>query len=95
MTCSLVDKAFRGRGAFSMPLDAANDAITHPGGGTVTSYPDDAKGRKVSASFLCKGWLSMFERQGFELVRGLDKNHWIAARCVRARTSRGLSLRSG
>ena len=35
------------------------------------------------------------QRQGFELVRGLDKNHWIAARCVRARTSRGLSLRSG
>ena len=49
----------------------------------VESYPEDTVGRKVSASFLYNSRLAVFERQGFNRVRRLGKNHWVMAKQVR------------
>lgn len=67
----------------AVALGGALQEIARLGGGTVESYPEDTAGRAVSASFLYNGRLSMFERQGFERVRRLGKNHWVVAKVVR------------
>ncbi|WP_073469347.1 GNAT family N-acetyltransferase [Rhizobacter sp. OV335] len=85
ITCFFVDKAYRGQGVSSAALAGALEEISRLGGGTVESYPEDVAGRNVSASFLYNSRLSMFERQGFERVRRLGKNHWVMAKVVQAR----------
>jgi GNAT superfamily N-acetyltransferase len=82
ITCFFVDKAYRGQGVASAALAGALDEIARLGGGTVESYPEDVAGRKVSAAFLYNSRLAMFERQGFERVRRLGRNHWVVARAV-------------
>ena len=57
--------------------------IARLGGGTVESYPEDADGRSVSASFLHNGTVALFERHGFERIRRLGKHHWVVSRVVR------------
>ena len=84
ITCFFVDKAYRGQGVSSAALAGALEEIARLGGGTVESYPEDVTGRNVSASFLYNSRLSMFERQGFERVRRLGKNHWGMAKGVQA-----------
>ena len=84
ITCFFVDKAYRGKGVSSAALAGALEQIAGLGGGSVESYPEDVADRKVSASFLYNSRLSMFERQGFERVRCLGKNHWVVAKAVRA-----------
>jgi GNAT superfamily N-acetyltransferase len=84
ITCFFVDKAYRGQGVSSAALAGALEEIARLGGGTVESYPEDVTGRNVSASFLYNSRLSMFERQGFERVRRLGKNHWVMAKVVQA-----------
>jgi len=87
ITCFFVDKAHRGKGVSSAALAGALEEIARLGGGTVESYPEDVTGRNVSASFLYNSRLSMFERQGFERVRRLGKNHWLMAKVVQASAS--------
>ena len=82
ITCFFVDKAYRGQGVASASLSGALEEIARRGGGTVESYPEDVADRAVSASFLYNSRLSMFERQGFERVRRLGKNHWVVKRVV-------------
>ena len=82
ITCFFVDKAYRGQGVSSSALASALEQIAVLGGGTVESYPEDTTDRKVSAAFLYNSRLSMFERQGFERVRRLGKNHWVVAKLV-------------
>ena len=84
ITCFFVDKAYRGRGVSSTALAGALEEIALLGGGTVESYPEDVSDRKVSASFLYNSRLAMFERQGFERVRRIGKNHWVVAKVVQA-----------
>jgi GNAT superfamily N-acetyltransferase len=84
ITCFFVDKAYRGRGVSALALAGALEEISRLGGGTVESYPEDVAGRAVSASFLYNSRLSIFERQGFERVRQLGKNHWVVAKVVAA-----------
>lgn len=84
ITCFFVDKAYRGKGVSSAALAGAVDAISRLGGGTVESYPEDVEGRNVSSSFLYNSRLAMFERQGFNRVRRLGKNHWVVAKQVQA-----------
>lgn len=84
ITCFFVDKAYRGQGVSSAALAGALEEIARLGGGTVESYPEDVADRRVSASFLYNSRLAMFERQGFERVRRLGKNHWVVAKVVRA-----------
>lgn len=84
ITCFFVDKAYRGQGVASAALAGALGEIARLGGGTVESYPEDTDGRTVSSSFLHNGRLSMFERQGFQRVRRLGKNHWVVGKRVEA-----------
>lgn len=84
ITCFFVDKAYRGRGVARTALAGALREIARLGGGTVESYPEDAEGRTVSASFLHNGRLSTFEKAGFARARQLGKNHWVVAKVVKA-----------
>lgn len=84
ITCLFVDKEYRGRGVSAVALGGALAEIARLGGGSVESYPEDIGGRSVSSSFLHNGSLAVFERQGFERVRRLGKNHWVVARVVQA-----------
>lgn len=82
ITCFFVDKEYRGQGVSSAALAGAVDLISQLGGGLVESYPQDVEGRKVSESFLHNSRLAMFERQGFERVAQLGKNHWVVSKTV-------------
>jgi GNAT superfamily N-acetyltransferase len=82
ITCFFVDKGYRGKGVASAALDGALGAIARLGGGVVESYPEAVEGRSVSGSFLHNGTVSMFERQGFQRIRRLGKNHWVVAKVV-------------
>ncbi len=82
ITCFFVDRAYRGQGVASVALEGALNEIARLGGGTVESYPEDAAGRPVSASFLHNGTVSLFERHGFQRTRRLGKNHWVVTRVV-------------
>ena len=83
VTCFFVDKEYRSQGVAAVALSGALAEIARLGGGLVESYPEDTTDRKVSASFLYNSRLSVFERQGFERVRRLGKNHWVVAKRVR------------
>jgi GNAT superfamily N-acetyltransferase len=83
ITCFFVDRDYRGKGVASVALKGALREISRLGGGTVESYPEDAAGRSVSASFLHNGTVSMFEREGFKRSRRLGKNHWVVTKVVR------------
>jgi GNAT superfamily N-acetyltransferase len=82
ITCFFVDKAYRGTGVASVALQGALQEIARLGGGTVESYPEDAAGRSVSASFLHNATVAMFERHGFSRTRRLGKNHWVVTKFV-------------
>lgn len=82
ITCFFVDKDYRGKGVASAALAGALQEISRLGGGSVESYPEDLANRTVSASFLYNSRLGMFERQGFQRVRQLGKNHWVVAKLV-------------
>ena len=82
ITCFFVDKNYRGQGVAATSLSGALSEIARLGGGLVESYPEDTTDRKVSASFLYNSRLAVFERQGFERVRRLGKNHWVVAKQV-------------
>lgn len=84
ITCFFVDKEYRGKGVASATLSGALRLIAELGGGSVESYPEDVEDREVSGSFLYNSRMAMFERQGFERVRRLGKNHWVVARFVAA-----------
>ncbi len=83
ITCFFVDKAYRGKGVAAAALEGALREIARLGGGKVESYPEDATGRAVSASFLHNGTVAMFEQQGFRRERQLGKNHWVVTKVVR------------
>lgn len=76
ITCFFVDKGHRHQGVAAAALRGALREIARSGGGRVESYPQEVEGHNVSSSFLHNGTLSMFEREGFEPIRRLGKNHW-------------------
>ncbi|GAA4326862.1 GNAT family N-acetyltransferase [Streptomyces venetus] len=88
ITCFFVDRAHRRGGVAAAALEGALQEIARLGGGGVEGYPEDAEGRSVSASFLYSGTVTLFQRQGFERVRRLGKNHWVVARTVQPVTVR-------
>lgn len=83
ITCFFADRKHRRGGIASTALGGALEEIARLGGGTVESYPEDTEGRKVSASFLHNGSVSMFERHGFERTRRIGKHHWVVTKVVR------------
>jgi ribosomal protein S18 acetylase RimI-like enzyme len=82
ITCFFVDRGYRRAGVASAGLTGALELIAERGGGVVESYPEDVEGRKVSASFLHNGSVSLFESHGFERSRKIGKHHWVVARHV-------------
>lgn len=82
ITCFFVDKAYRKKGVSAIALAGALDEIARLGGGMVESYPEDPTDRSVSSSFLYNASMSIFEKQGFERVRRIGKNHWVVQKMV-------------
>ena len=72
----------RKRGVAAAALAGALSEIGRLGGGRVESFPEDAEGRSVSASFLHNGTLAMFERAGFAMQRRLGKDRWLVTKEV-------------
>jgi GNAT superfamily N-acetyltransferase len=86
ITCFFVDKGCRGKGVAVAALQGALREIARLGGGTVESYPEDVASRSVSGSFLHNGSLAMFEKEGFERIRPIGKNHWVVTKAVPCQT---------
>ncbi len=84
ITCFFAAKTHRRSGVAETALRGALHDIAAHGGGVVESYPEDTANRKVSGSFLYNATLAVFERQGFQRVRQLGKNHWVVRRTVDA-----------
>jgi ribosomal protein S18 acetylase RimI-like enzyme len=82
ITCFFVDREHRREGVADAALGGAVREIAALGGGTVESYPEDAAGRSVSASFLHNGTVGLFERHGFRRTRRIGKHHWVVSREV-------------
>lgn len=82
ITCFFVDRDYRREGVSAAALQGALDLIAGAGGGVVEGYPQDTKGKKVSASFLYNGTRSLFEQAGFEYERPKGKNHCVMRRRI-------------
>ena len=80
--CFFVDRNHRRRGVAATALDGALDLIAQAGGGVVEAYPQDTRGKKTSASFLCNGTRSLFERAGFDYERPKGKSHCVMRKVV-------------
>ncbi|MFF4019714.1 GNAT family N-acetyltransferase [Streptomyces sp. NPDC001843] len=89
ITCFFVHRGHRRKGVAAVALEGALGEIARLGGGSVESYPEDADGRSVSASFLYNGTLALFESRGFARTRRLGKHHWVVSRTVRPVTGPG------
>jgi len=82
ITCVFVDRRYRRRGVARIAVDGALELIAAAGGGVVESYPQDTRGKKVSASFLYNATRSTFEQAGFTYARPKGKNHCIVRKTV-------------
>ncbi len=78
ITCFVVDKKHRGRGVANLALKAALQAIKKRGGGLVEAYPIIRWGAYQDY----RGTVSMFQKEGFEIVAPLGKNNVIMRRTV-------------
>ena len=76
ITCFFVDRPFRRSGAARFALHAALEAIRRRGGGVVEAYPA-THGRAVATWF---GTRSMFEREGFRVIRPFGQSNVLVRR---------------
>ena len=81
ITCIFVDKRYRRRGVTAVALRGPLDLIAQAGGGVVEGYPHDTQGKKQVA-VLYNGTRSLFEREGFELVRPKGQKNTVMRRTV-------------
>jgi GNAT superfamily N-acetyltransferase len=79
ITCFFVDRPFRRSGVAKVALHAALEAIGRLGGGIVEGYPA-THGRAVATWF---GTRSMFEREGFRVVRPFGQSNVLVRKSVR------------
>ena len=82
ITCFFIDRDYRRQGVATMALEGALELITAEGGGLVESFPALVDDRKTSASFLHNVTISVFERQGFELVAKIGMHKWLMTKRV-------------
>lgn len=80
ITCIFVDKKYRRRQVAAVALRGAVELIAEAGGGVVEGYPHDPEGKRVAV--LYDGTRSMFEREGFELVRPKGQRNTVMRRTV-------------
>jgi GNAT superfamily N-acetyltransferase len=78
ITCFVVRRIYRRRGVASVALQAALAAIRNRGGGLVEAYPLDRW--VVNAEY--RGTVSMFRKEGFEIVAPLGKNNVVMQRII-------------
>lgn len=71
ISCFCVDRKHRKSGVAAMALKAALESIREKGGGLVEAYPVTSSGA-LAAWF---GTVSMFEREGFEVVAPLGRSN--------------------
>ena len=83
ITCFFVGRTHRHGGVAGIALAGALAEIARLGGGSVESYPEDTRDRKVSGSFLHNGTVAMFEHYGFTRSRQIGKHRWVVSRVVR------------
>ncbi len=79
ITCFFVDRPARRSGIARFALHAALDAIRRHGGGIVEAYP--ATHRKAVATWF--GAASMFEQEGFTVVRPFGQSNVLVRREIR------------
>jgi hypothetical protein len=82
ITCFFVDRDYRRKRVATTALAGALDLIATSGGGVVEAYPQDAQGRKISASFLYNGTRNMFAQASFEYERPKGRNHCVMRKVV-------------
>jgi len=80
ITCLFVDKRYRRRHVSAVALHGAVDLIARAGGGIVEGYPHDPQGKRVAV--LYNGTRSLFEAEGFELVRSKGQRNTVMRRTV-------------
>lgn len=78
ITCFVVDKKYRKRGVASVALKASLAAIRNKGGGIVEAYPIIRWG----AYGEYRGTVSMFQREGFEIVAPFGESNVVMRRTV-------------
>ena len=78
ITCFCVDRKYRNRAVASAGLAAALESIRRKGGGTVEAYPVTRRGA-LAAWF---GTVSMFRKEGFEVVAPFGKSDVVMRRTV-------------
>ena len=78
ITCFVVDKKHRQRGVAGTALKAALAAIEQQGGGIVEAFPITEWGAYADY----RGTLSMFQKEGFEVVGPLGKNNVLVRRTI-------------
>jgi ribosomal protein S18 acetylase RimI-like enzyme len=84
ITCFCVDRRFRNQTVASTGLAAALESIRKKGGGTVEAYPVTRRG--ALATWF--GTVSMFRRQGFEIVAPFGKSNVVVRRTLNPRPRR-------
>ena len=80
ITCMFVDRKYRHRHVTAVALHGAIDLIARAGGGIVEGYPHDPEGKRVAV--LYNGTRSMYEAEGFELVRRKGLRNTVMRRTV-------------
>jgi len=77
ITCFFTDREYRKEGISEIALKAALLEIKGLGGGVVESYPEEITTQRTSGAFLYNSTIGIFERNGFERITKLGKNHWV------------------
>jgi GNAT superfamily N-acetyltransferase len=78
VTCFVVHKKYRRRGVARTALKAALAAIQRQGGGVVEAYPI----RRWGAYAEYRGTVSMFKKEGFEIVAPLGESNLLMRRIL-------------
>ena len=78
IACFVVDKKFRRRGVARTALKAALAAIRYQRGGLVEAFPV----RRWAAYQKYRGTVSMFEKEGFQIVAPLGESSVLMRRTI-------------